>query len=198
MKSMKYLAAGCLMAAGASSQAALINFTGEIDYHNDVVYTYFSLNQGTENVRVWTDSFQDGANFDPITALWSADGNRIAENDDNSNINPATQTVYDSGFDLSFLDAGDYIFTVATYNNFSNSTLLSDGFLFDSQDPIALEYWAQPANDVGMGKNWSVWLDGVDTASNPGADDPVAVSEPGSLALVATGLLGLALRRKKA
>lgn len=193
----------CLLASlcAGSANATLFNFTGDITYHNDVVYTYFSLDSDATNVRLWTDSFQSGTNFDPITALWDASGNLIDENDDNDLINPSTQTYYDSGFELGFLGAGDYILSVATYANFAAGSSLSEGFDYDAQTPILLSEWSQPANSFDMGTYWSVWLDGVDTARNP--DDPrddepvVMVSEPTTLGLFSLSLLGLGILRKK-
>jgi len=175
------------------AQAALINFDGNIEFHNDIVRIDFTLNQDVNNIRVWTDSFQDGVNFDPITALWAADGALIREDDDNSGINPSTQTVYDSGFALSFLAAGDYIFTVATYDNFAQGSMLSDGFLFDSQNPIELAVWSQPANSVNMGSYWRVWLDGVDVAVNP--NEPSPVPAPSSILLFALALAVLRFKK---
>ncbi len=49
--------------------AASFSFDGNITYHNDIVKVNFTLDNDSTNVRVWTDSFQDGVNFDPITAL---------------------------------------------------------------------------------------------------------------------------------
>ncbi|WP_228743361.1 DVUA0089 family protein [Marinobacter sp. F4218] len=199
MHRMTALIAGTVLAASNVVTAAPINFTGEIDYHNDVIYTYFTLNTDANDVRVWTDSFQSGTNFDPITALWQADGTLIDENDDNDSINPATQTRFDSGFSLASLSAGDYIFTVATYANFANGGMLSNGFSYDGETPIALESWDQPANDIDMGPFWSVWLDGVSSASNPNdpSDPSNPVPEPGTLALISLGLLGLSVRKTR-
>ncbi|THF66135.1 PEP-CTERM sorting domain-containing protein [Pseudothauera nasutitermitis] len=189
------LVAAAMMALSAPSQAALFNFTGTITNHSDVVQVSFTTYADATDVRVWTDSFKSGLNFDPITALWRADGTRLGENDDNASIDPATQTIYDSGFSLPFLAAGSYLFTIAAYNNWALGTLLSDGFTFDNQTPIPIGEWNQPANGTGKGNVWSVWLDGVDVASVPGNTVP----EPSVLALLAVGALGgLAMRRRKA
>ena len=188
------------IAALGQAQAAAFHFTGNIANHNDVVQINFSLANDATNVRVWTDSWMNGTNFDPITALWNrTTGALLFENDDNGNIDPGTQTRWDSGFSLATLAAGDYAFTVAAYDNFASGSTLADAqFYFANATPIPLSQWCQPANHCNMGSFWSVRLDGVDSAGNPGTGNNVP--EPGTLALAALGLSGLAAaaRRKKA
>lgn len=183
MKQLKLILAGLSALWAMNASAALINFTGEIEHRNEVVYTYFTLDDDATDVRIWTDSYNGGANFDPITALWAADGSLIETNDDNDDINPSTQTYFDSGFALDSLAAGDYIFTVTRYPNDNVSNMLSDGFEFDSRSP----------RDLRRGGFWSVWLDGVSHASNPSASVP----EPSTLALLGLGIVGLRLSRRK-
>jgi len=192
---MKKFIAVAVLAFASQAHAALFNFTGNITYNTDVVQINFTLNQDTTNVRIWTDSFQSGLNFDPITALWSLPGGSlIGQNDDNSSINPSTQTYYDSGIFLPFLSAGNYAFTIAAYANFAGSNL-SNPFNYANEPSVLIADWCQPASNNCQnqkGSFWSVWLDGVDNASNPND-----VPEPGSLALAALGLIGIATLRRK-
>ena len=184
---------------GNLANAADFTFSGNIGFHNDVVQTNFTIASDSTDVRVWTDSFQNGTNFDPITAVWRQTGSdwvKVGENDDNAGI-AAGQTVYDSGLIFSTLTSGNYLFTVATFNNFSNGTLLSQGFNFDNQAPIAIADWAQPANSSNLrGTFYRVNLANVDTALNlPGT----VVPEPETYAMFLAGLgfMGVAGRRRK-
>lgn len=183
------------MSCSTFVNAALFTFEGNINYHNDVVQTQFTLDETSSDVRVWTDSHMNGENFDPITALWEkigSDYSLIAQNDDNQNIDPS-QTFYDSGFALSSLAAGEYLFTVATFNNFVNGNLLSEGFNFDSESPILLSDWDQPASTTNMGTFYRVNLAGVTSAI-----DPSPTPLPAAAFLLLPGIVGVVgYRRKK-
>lgn len=184
------LVAVCTLSSPA--QAALFHFTGSIDYHNDVEQFSLLLANDATNVRIWTDSYQLGTNFDPITALWQGNGTLVMQQDDNAAINPATQTYYDSGFALPTLEAGSYIFTVASFNNFANGTSLTNGFRHDLDTPIPIQDWPISGLNRGAPGNWSVWFDGVDSVTPPST-----VPEPATIALLGMGLAGLGFKRRR-
>jgi len=172
-----------LVTSAPVAQAADFTFDGNIAFHKDVIQIAFTLDTDATDVKVWTDSFQDGLNFDPITAVWSLpSGDQVGENDDNDGIAPG-QTYYDSGLVFPTLAAGNYLFTIAAYPNFAVSSNLAGGFEFDNEAPIAIPDWCQPASDAcnnQKGTYWRVHLSGVDLATN--------VPEPTTFAMLALGL----------
>lgn len=166
-----------LLCMASVAQANTYTFIGNLVNYNDVVKINFSLAQAASNIRVWTDSFMNGDNFDPIVGLWNGiTGEKIAENDDNDTIDP-NQTYNDAGFELTNLAIGDYFFTVTSYPNFSNSENFSDGFSNDSNAPVAI-----PGDKTAFSLN----IESVDlqTADNP----PTSVPLPNALWLFGTAL----------
>ena len=173
----------------SQAQAADFNFSGNLASYNDVEVFDFSLAASAANVRVWTDSFQSGVNFDPIAAVWSQSGSDwslIGQNDDNPSIAPG-QTYYDSGLTFASLAAGAYRFTVGAYPNFAIGSLLSQGFSFDNQTPSA----------VNRGSYYNAHLSGVDSAAYATPTSAVPEPETYAMLLIGLGLMGLTSRRVK-
>lgn len=196
MEMSKKLIITALLSASSLSFAGLANansftFSGNIANHNDTVRVDFSLAQAIANVRVWTDSYLSNTNFDPISALWNADtGNLILENDDNSGV-ALGQTAFDSGFSLAELVAGNYFFTIATFNNYAVGPNITNGFTFDGQTPIALSEWQQPSNRFGPGGFWRINLDDAGVAPPPPPDiSPVPL--PAAVWLFGAAIAGFA------
>jgi len=194
------LAVSTLFAVG-SVNAASFDFSGNIANHNDVIQINFSLASAATNVAVWTDSFMNAVNFDPITSVWAQSGSDyslVGQNDDNASI-AAGQTYYDSGLTFASLAAGNYLFTIGTYANWAAGSLLSQGFAYGGQTPIPLSSWCQPASHCGMGTYYNVHLSGVDSAQNNTEGPPVSVvPEPQTYAMLLAGLgfIGFMARRR--
>ena len=157
MYKIKKMLAISLLGLSSIAQANSYTFIGNLANYNDVVKINFSLAQAASNIRVWTDSFMSGDNFDTIVGLWNGtSGAKIAENDDNATID-SSQTNLDSGFMLTNLAIGDYFLTFASFPNFSNGENFSDGFSNDSSE-------SAPTTDSKTA--YSVSIDGVELATD--------------------------------
>jgi PEP-CTERM motif len=180
----------------AAASAAPFKFDGNLAFHNDVVRIDFHLDADTNGVRLWTDSFMRGLNFDPIIAVWSATTGRLIEaNDDNPFVGRG-QSIYDAGLRFDALAAGDYVLTLAAYGNAAVGDRLDAGFTLDGAAPIVLTDWRQPDAGKLRGSFYSLNLARVDAAMlSP-------VPEPQSWALFAGGLALLGVfgmnRRRRA
>ena len=180
-------AAAMLLASALSAQAANITLGSTMGFHNDVVQVDFTMAAAGGNVRIWTDSWFSGQNFDPSAALWArvgSDFSRLAEVDDDDTI-AAGQGFYDTGFFLPALAAGNYRVTLVAAVNASNGNVLSQGFAYDRETPIPLALWNQPTYDPNVndqkGGFWRLNLFGVSTANRvptPGTGWLLALALP--------------------
>lgn len=133
--------AAVLLAWSAQAGAVSSTSTGNLAHHNDVSFVPLALAQEASGLAIWTDSYRDGTNVDPIIALWR-DGALLGQNDDFPYVD-AAQTRYDSGLYFASLPAGSYQISITPFSNFARGPRLEDGFDHAGETPRALAngYW---------------------------------------------------------
>lgn len=183
-------------ALSTCAHAANFEFSGQLVYNNDRVQVDFILATPAD-VRLWTDSWQSGLNFDPQIALFGGSGQLLAQNNDDDSV-ATGQGYFDAGLALTLatggpLAAGHYRLTLTASANDPVGPALANGFTLDGQPPVLISAWNQPGYDINTndqkGGLWRLHLAGVDQAA--------VVPEPASVALMLAGLLAVGWRARR-
>ncbi len=217
---LKLFAAALALPLLASPAAHAVNFsfTGSLTQDDEVQLFNFSVGAvSTVTLRTW--SYAGGVNaagatiaqggFDPILAVFNSAGTLINQNDDGGGSVPAdpeTNQNYDTFLQLVDLPAGNYQVSVMEYANFAVGPNLSNGFSRSGTGnftgagtgftncPDNQTQFQDVSGVAGCGRDghWAFDILGVNSA------EVVPAPEPATMALLGTGLLGLAgLRRRR-
>lgn len=179
------LAMTAIITANATAGMVTTEYSGSIVYQTDKVAFDIVLTEALTDVKIWTDSYLDGVNFDPIISLWSktsTGATLLGEDDDTYYPEYFTgQTDGDAGLMFPYLAAGKYMIYVAVYDNFAVSENWLDGFMLDGDTPVKISDWTGVATNGYCHVNFS---------GN-------AVPIPGAAVLLAPALTAIfGLRRK--
>ncbi|WP_425039542.1 DVUA0089 family protein [Primorskyibacter sp. S187A] len=211
MALMKSVAASAaLLALASAAQAASFSFTGTFAKDNDV--QLFDFTVGAESdVVLKTYSYGggvmadgtviDAGGFDPILALFDANGLFIDSNDDGSapdvNADPVTGSEFDTFLEAT-LAAGNYTVAVMQYDNFALGDL-SDGFTYDGPGNETFTDTFGCGNgifcDVGGFDRTNAWAFDILNVDEVVVTAPVPL--PAGLPLLLAGLGGLAMLRRR-
>ncbi len=171
------------ISAAASAHAFSLSRSGNLSLNTDVADVTFSLGSGASDIRIWTNSYDSGLNFDPVVTLWQragADYTLVGSEDDNDSIG-AGHTAFDAGLFYATLGACQYLVSVTASPNQAVGSLRSQGFAFTESgiDVTPIAQWNQPGYDINSnnqkGTFWSLNV-------------TAAVPEPDTYALLVLGL----------